>query len=739
VSREIAENAAGFGSLAAFDLEPVSVAGGGDPQTTLSLSVTASYFDVLAIEPSLGRFFERLEASPPASAAVAVVSERFWRTRLGGDASALGSTIRVNGTPVTVIGVGPPGFRGHMLVPVDVFLPLGAGVRGLSSAASLAEPGSGVVEMLGRVEPGASLDVVAESATQVGDRLLQMETGARPGGFRARVERWAAVPAVGRGPVSAFFVVLMTVVGAVLVVACINVAGMLLSRTVEREGEIALRQALGAGRGRLARQLLTESLLLFLGGGVAGVLLAAGLVRLLLTFEPPLPSGFEVPLESRLNGRVLAFAFTLTVATGVVFNLLPVLRASRLDLTSGLSAGQRGRTRGRSRARGVLIGAQMAVCLMLLVTAGLFLRSLLSVETLDAGWDARGVYAAELDVVLAGSDEVEGRAQLREILEAAGALPGVSSSALAAKLPLAGRSSLGDVIAAGVDPPPGRTGFPAAFNRVTPGYFETLGVSLLEGRPFGAGDVSGAEPVAIVSQGMAGVLWPNGGAVGERFYVGGVGSERSFLVIGVAENAAVRDLASDPEPFYYLPFEQWYNGQMTLLVRVPTPAAPDLPARIRGVIREAAPYLPVGQVLPLEERLSFFFLPQRLAAWVTGVVGLLGLVLAAVGVYGLTAVAVGLRLREIGVRLALGAPPVEVLLRVIYQGLRAPLIGCAVGILLALVLARVASSFLATISPTDPVAFLGAAATLLGAALLAAFVPALRAARTDPARSLMSE
>jgi predicted lysophospholipase L1 biosynthesis ABC-type transport system permease subunit len=329
-----------------------------------------------------------------------VVSERFWSTRLGGSAAVLGSTVLVNGTPVTVIGVGPSGFRGHALVPVDVFLPLGAGVRGFGSAASLEDPRSDVVELLGRVEPGARLDLVARSASDVGDRFLQAETGARAGGLRVRVARWGAVPAVGRGVVSAFFLVLMTVVGSVLVVACINVAGMLLSRTVERRGEIALRQALGAGRGRLARQLLTESLVLFLGGGVAGVVLAAGLVRLLLTFQPPLPPGFEVPLDARLDARVLAFALTLTCATGLLFNLLPVLRASRLDLTGGLTAGQRGRTMGPSRARGALIGAQMAVCLMLLVTAGLFLRSLLSVATLDPGWDAQGVVVAELDVVL---------------------------------------------------------------------------------------------------------------------------------------------------------------------------------------------------------------------------------------------------------------------------------------------------------------------------------------------------
>ncbi|MEX1257888.1 MAG: ABC transporter permease [Gemmatimonadota bacterium] len=735
----LAENTAGLQSLAAYDLEPVSVAGSGEPRTTLSLSVSANYFDVVSVIPGEGRFFAPEEATPPASAPVAVVSEHLWRTQLGESPDIVGSLVRINGTPMTVIGVGPEGFRGHTRVPVDVFLPLGGGVQGLRSLAFLQDMESSFAELIGRVAPGASLEAVAASATAAGDQLLQAEAGAEAGSFRARVVRWTPIPASGRGVITAFLGVLMVVVGTVLLVACANVGGMLTSRAMERQGEIAVRRALGADRWRIVRQLLTESLLLFSAGGVAGVLLSVALTRLLLAFEPPLPPGFEISIDPSVDWRVLAFAMAITLATAVGFNLLPALRASRTDVAHDLAGAGRGRTQGRSRARGALIAAQMAGSTALLVIAGLFARSLVAVETVDTGWETEDRFAVNLDVAAIGSERAVGEGQYLAILERLEAHPAVASAALAAKAPLAGRSSFGEVNAAGAEPGPGRTGFEAAVNRVTTGYFTTLGVELLAGRAFDAADVEGGEPVAIVSERMAEVLWPGRSAVGERFFIGPVGSDQGLTVIGVVENTAVSDLAGVPEPFYYLPFSQWYNPQMTLLVRSNPGMGVGVPRAVRDLVHDVAPALPVETVLPLREGLAVFFLPQRLAAWVTGAVGLLGLMLAAVGVYGLTAFSVGRRTREIGVRLALGAAPGDVLRRVLQEGMRAPLIGMGIGVAVSAALATVAARFLTSISPGDPIAYGAAMAILLLTALGAALVPARRAARTDPAGSMRVE
>jgi predicted permease len=739
VYRRIASDVEGLESVAAFNLEPVSVgAPGAEPRAVVGLSVTASYFDVLALRPRLGRFFAAVEATPPTAAAVAVLSEHLWRDRLREDPDIVGRRFIVNGAPVTVLGVGPPGFRGHARVPTDVFLPLGAEIPGLSSPEVLAGAGNGVVEMLGRLRPGASPEAVEVQATAAGDAALRAGTQAEAGTFRAQAHEWGPIPAVARTPVTVFLALLMAVVGVVLVVACVNVAGMFLSRSVQRRSEIAVRRAIGATRSRIARQLLTESLLLFLVGGAAGVLLSAWLVRLLLALEPPLPQGFEVGLDLGLNGRVLAFALTLTVATAVAFNVLPALGATRLEPRDGLGAG-RTHTGGRHRIRSLLVAGQMAGSVTLLVVAGLFLRSLSGLGTVETGWEAEGVLTADVDLTLLGMGEEEGRAAFQAVLDRVAALPGARSAALAAKAPLSGRSSLGLLNAAGVEPPPGRNGFEVAMNRVSPGYFGTLAVDVLEGRTFGPDAARNGARVAVVNERLAGLLWPGRSAVGGRFWAGPVGSDLGFTVVGVVENTAVGELSGVAEPFYYLPAEQWYNSSMSLFVRARPGDRTELAAAVGATLRTLLPNLPPPEVRPFTERLALFQLPQRLAAWVTGVVGLLGLALATVGAYGLTAANVGRRMREIGVRLALGASPRDVLRDVVGRGMTAPLAGMGVGLGASVLVPRLASDFLPTVSPADPVAYAVAAGVLLAAALVAALLPASRAARTDPVQNLRAE
>jgi predicted permease len=608
-------------------------------------------------------------------------------------------------------------------------------VPGLRGEDELRGPENGILEAIGRLAAGVSTTAAATALSSVADRFSQDVGGAQPGNYTVRIERWAAVPAAGRGAATALFAVLMTAVALMLAVACVNVAGMFLSRSAERSGEIALRRALGASQSRVARQLLTESLLVFLAGGLLGVLVSMWATRLLLAFEPPLPPGFAIDLDLSPDARVIGFSLAVTIVALIVFNLAPAVHAARPDLTDAMRRRGESGGRRRTRARSFLVGGQMAGAMVLLVVAGLFVRALSSLDTLDPGWDADGVLAADIDLELTGTESDPGSAFYRELAARVAELPGVQSSGLAGKLPLAGSSSWGDVAIAGFEPPAGRSGFPAYLNRVSPGYFETLRMPLVQGRDFDDSDSDGP-PVAIVNRAMADRFWPGGEAIGQRFSLAR-GDE--FTVVGVVENAKYRRLVEETPNFYYVPGSRWYNAQMSLLVR--TRPGMDAPVRdgVARIVRELQPDLPVQPAGTLAARLEPFFLPQRIGAWVTGIVGLIGLLLGAVGVYGTTAFAVSQRTREMGVRIALGARADEVLALVVRQGMKAPAWGVAAGLAVALVVARLMRGLLAQVSALDGVAFAGALTTLLAVALAAAYVPARRAVRANPLDSLRAD
>jgi len=649
---------------------------------------------------------------------------------------ALGSIIRVNSHPTEIIGIAPVGFGSHAVgLKADIWVPLGMPAPGLRGADQLSHPESGIVAALARLAPGSTPDRARVELESLATVYLEDYLGSsmeRP--YRARVDSWAPVPAIIRVGVRAFLAVLMVLVGLMLAMACLNVSGMLLSRIDERSPELAVRQVLGAEKWRLVRQLLTESMLLYLAGAAGGVLLAIWATRLLQAFEPPVPiPGFDIDLAIGVDWRVLVFAIVAAVVSGILFSLAPALRGADRALTPSLRGGGRGAA-GRSRLRSTLVAAQMGTTVLLLVGAGLFVRALGSLQSIETGWETEGVTAMDFDLELSGYVRADGSEFYGALRERLAALPGIASVGFASKLPLAGRSNFGDIRVPGVDPPPGRVGFPAFNNTVSPGYFETLGLQLLDGRDFESEDESLGQPVVVINLAMAERLWPGETPIGRLFLIG----DTEYTIVGVVENAKYNRLVEDTYNFYYLSSDQRYTPQMVLYARGDLTGAPLIRA-IRGAATQIDPNQPLLPARDLDEALEVFFLPQRLAAWVAGLMGFVALLLGAVGVYGITAFTVSRRTREIGIRLALGASRRTVMGGMLRSGLVAPTVGMIAGAAVAVGVTRFLGSFLADVSPLDPWTFGLVIGGLAAIAVGAVFVPTSRASAVDPALTLRAE
>ncbi len=538
-------------------------------------------------------------------------------------------------------------------------------------------------------------------------------------------------------PVKGFLGVLMAVVGFVLLIACANVAGMTLARSAARRKELAIRLAMGAGRGRIVRQLLTESVLLFLIGGGAGLLLAVWLTDLLMSFKPPTP--FSIELDLGLDARVLAFTFFTSLLTGVVFGLAPALQASRPDVLPALKdEGAGSGARRRTRLLNAFVVGQVAVSLVLLVSTGLFLRSLQNARALDPGFEPEGVQTAGFDVRIQGYDEARGQRFFEELSGRVAALPGAQAVSLVRNVTLGGGNMETRIRVEGREPPDGRGSFGTDFNVVTPNYFATLGIPLVRGRDFQASDREGAPLVAVVNETFARRFWPGEDPLGKRFRFREEGEP--VEIVGVARDGKYRSLGEDPTSYLYLPFAQNYQTQMTLQVRAASPGeGAGLLAAVRREVAAMDASIPLLDAMPLTDAISTSLLPIRMAATLAGLFGLAGLLLAGVGIFGVVSFSVAQRTREIGIRVALGAQGRDVLGLVIRQGMRLTLVGVAVGLAAAFALTRVMSSLLYGVSATDPLTFAAVAALLAAVALLACYLPARRATKVDPMVALRYE
>jgi predicted permease len=729
--KDYREQARSFSGMLGFDWAGMSVAtGSGEANLMVGQLVSENYFDLLGVRPERGRAFTAEEGTRPGAHPVAVVSHRFWQQRLGGDPAAVGRTILINRSRFTVVGVAPERFTGTLTgVQPELWLPMSMN-RQIKPDPELNwyEQRRGLfVNAIARLRPGVTVAGAQAEMTGIGRRLERDYPNDNQGRSPVLVPlTQATVPPEARQGLVVASALLLGVVGLVLLIACANVANLLLARATARRREIAIRLAQGASRGRLVRQLLTESLLLALLGGGLGLLLLVWASHALLVFLPSLPFPVTVSLDLGIDVRVLCFALAITLVTGFLFGLVPALQSSRPQLVAALKSQAGAPDAGRGMGlRGALVAGQVALSLLALVAAALFLRSLGAAQRMDPGYDTAHLLSVSFDVSLYGLDRGHGEQLFRAVREQVGALPGVAAASIGQAGPLQG-SFMRSVFLEGAETT--SNGLLVEVNAVDPAYLRTVGVPIVAGRGLTDADRAGTQPVVVVNRTMAEKYWPHQSALGKRFHFHG---QPAVEVVGVARDAKYNAVAEDPQPFVYEPLAQNYAGGVTLVARTSGNPLSVLPS-IQRQLRTLAPGIPLVGAATLAQQLDASLWAPRFAATMLAVFGALALALATAGIYGVMSFSVAQRSRDIGVRMALGAGRANVLKMVLAQGMRLVALGLAIGLGLSFAVSRLAGSLLIGIGPTDPVAFLAAPPLLALAALFSIYVPARRATTVDP-------
>jgi putative ABC transport system permease protein len=709
--------------------------GGESPQEILGTIVTCDYFDVLQQPPALGRGLTARDCATGADPVV-VLSHELWRTALAADPQIVGRTVELNRQLFTVVGIAREDtYSGLGFYRTAYFAPISTQPLLLPSENTYANDSSGWLVLVGR--RNASLDQVRAELGVIAAQIDQLESGRLT---TVNVERATPLGYIGflRPAAMAVGGVAMTAFALVLLIACANVANLLLARATARSREIAVRLSLGATRARVVRQLLTESLLISISGGALGSLLALWSFQALIAFALPTLSPVGVPtffLDASPDVRVLAFTLVLTFGTGVVFGLAPALHSSKPDLHTAIKQDSSGTGSGGGRLQGTLVGAQVALCMVLMIAAGLLLRGLNATQSIDPGFDYENVIVASYDLRGGGYDAAEAAVFQRRLLEEAAALPGVEAAAQAILEPLTVDNEAAPIRLPSQDPSAFRL---VALNGVTPGYFDLLGIPIVRGRTFNDAELTDASVPAIVTETTARNYWPDQDPIGQTLLLAvGPNQEVALNVVGVARDAQVTNVGEVAPYYLYLPSSPRSAPLLKLLVKSRT----DFATTAAG-IRAAVVGLDAGlavRVSALEANLDY---RRTLSGALTALalaLGLLALALAAVGIYGVVAYFVGRRTREIGVRMALGAGTSDVLGLVLKRTMRPVVVGAAVGIAAAVSVSRVLSAVLFGVSPFDPIGIGQAALCVLGVALLAAVLPGRRAARTQPTTALRYE
>jgi predicted permease len=730
-----------FSGLADFAFAPLVLSGRGDPQQIPGMLVTANYFDVLGVKPVAGRAFQPDEDKSEGGSPVAVISFSLWTRMFGSDPNIIGSTLTLNGSAYTVIGVAPPGFRGTNLLaqPDCIWIPVSMHAQVLTGPFGefFMDRRALFTQIVGRLKPGATVEQAEASLKTIAARLEK----AYPAENEGRSVRLVPTvqTAIGGANQQQQFVraggLLMTMVSLVLLIACVNLANLLLSRAAAREKEMGVRTALGASRRRLLRQLLTESLVLSLLGGAVGLAVADWGCRVLWSFRPPFLGEDVISLQ--LDDRVFGYTFVISLVTGLLFGLVPALKASDPNLNEVLKVSGRGGVLGwgRGRLRSLLIASEFALAMIALVGAGLFLRSLQQAQRIDPGFESEKLFVMAFNLGAARYDEARGQQFYREAVERARSVPGVEAATISANFPVGGGFGR-SVFPEGQAREPGQRGILVNTNPVGLGYFEAVRTSLVRGRDFNDGDRVNTTRVAVVNEAFARRFWPNQEAVGKRFSF--FGDDFLHEVVGVVRNTVVFQIGEEPQPSVYLPLRQNYSPFATLQVRTSVPPEQALPT-VRQRVQEIDRNLALTNVTTIREILGQGLWAPRMGAALLGVFGVLALVLAAVGIYGVMANAVSQRTQEIGLRMALGATQGNILKLVIRQGMVLALIGVAIGLAASLSAVQFVASLLFGISATDPITFASIPALLMIVALLACYIPARRATKVDPMVALRYE
>jgi predicted permease len=727
------QNAA-FSELGAYSFpNQVSLNSGSKPEPANVQLVSGNYFSALGVRAALGRTFLQDEDKAPGTSSVAVLDYKFWQRRFGGNPGIVGDTIRVNGHPFTVIGVAPRGFDGTIgVVTPDMWTPV-MSYDAIFAGATF--PG-GVIDknrrllvfnVFGRLKPQVSAAQAQSTLQTIGRELEKQfpnENKGRNVGIMPLVQ--ATLPPAFRSILLQGSGVLMAIVGLVLLIACANVANLMMARATARRREFTVRLALGGARTRLVRQLLVESLIVAVPGALLAIVVAIGGRNLIVSLLPAAvnPANLNMPIDT----TVLAFTLALAVVSAVLFGIAPAIRASRADLASDLKERLSGGGAGRYRWRNLLVFVQVALSVVALASAGLFVRSLANAQTLDLGFERENLVTVLYNVALNNYNESRGKEYHRQVVERVRTVPGVAAASLASTLPL--------------NPPFQRSVFPEGqeniktnsgvlvyTNVVGTGYLETLRMPLLRGRGFTDADREGQQKVAVINEAMARRFWPDQEAVGKRFRFFGDTEQR--IIVGIVRNAKYIFVGEDPQPMAYTPLEQNYSPAMALIVR--TASRPDaMKAVIEREVQALDRDVPLNNIQTGSELLSASLTGPRVAATLLGVFGLLALVLAGVGIYGVMSYSVSLRTQEIGIRMALGAQRQDVLKMVLRQGMTVVSIGLAVGLVMAAGISRIISQLLYGVGTADVRAFSATAAVLLFVALVANFVPARRATTVAP-------
>jgi predicted permease len=739
-----------FSDVFAFELSLSGLSADGKTSQILYSVVTGNYFPALGLRPAAGRLFVSGEGEYPGAEQTIVLGYSFWQKRFGGMASVIGKQVRIDGQPARIIGVAPREFHGtYGGADMDAFLTIdqfAAWPFWKSRTEFYTSRSQRPLTLLARLKPGVSLSQ-AQSSMDVFARRLEAQYPATDRGIGIRVIR---EPMARPLPLRVLANVLpfvrgfvIALGGLVLLLACMNVANLLLVRATVRQRELAIRAALGAGRRRLLRQLLTESLLLAFAGATAGIVMGKW-AKDAFASSIDLATDFPTILNFDFDWRVFTYALITAVSTGILIGLWPAMRASNADANAVLHDGRSdsggGGNPGRQRARSFLVVAQVAGSLMLLIVAGLFVRSLNRAQRMDLGFNPDHLLNVRIDTRQAGYDDRKSVTFYRELERRVKALPGAQSVSLAFSSPL-GYISNGDfVFIDGRSVPADEQPPTVGSNSVSPGYFQTMQIPLVRGRAFTESDTEASPDVAIVNETMAARFWPGQDAIGQRFRTGRAGDGPVWQVVGIARDSKYLAVAEGSLPYVYMPSLQKFSSMRVLQVR--TASSPErMAAAVRHEVESLDGDMPISDLQPMRQSMSgpAGFLLYRLGALQASAMGILGTLLAILGVYGVVSYGAAQRTHEIGVRLALGAQPSDIRRLVLRQGVLVVGVGIGAGLLGAAALSKLTGKVLLLVSATDPLTFAGVTLLLAGIAVWACYVPARRAMKVDPLVALRHE
>ena len=720
--------------LAAYTMMTVGLNSGERTDRMWSESVSANYFDVLGVRPVLGRGFLPEEDRSAGGAPVVVLSHHVWAERFNSDAQIVGKSISLNGHPFTIVGVAPPGFYSSFVsLSTDLWIPAAVYAGTLSRPALLNERGNHWLLVFARPKAGVTVNQAEDALKSAGNGLAREYPATNAGRTLSLMPIWKA-PFGATMIFRPMLMVLTLVVGIVLLIACANVANLLLARSMGRRKEIAIRLSVGAARFRLVRQLLTESILLALLGGSAGLLVARLGNSLLLSFRPPANLPIHSVIETDAN--VLIFALLISIFTGLLFGLVPALQASNPSLVTTLKdeTVRFSGAHGHSRMRSMLVIGQVALSLVLLIAAALFVEALDKAKKIDPGFDPNNVVAASFDLEPNGYAPVRGQTFQKELLERVNSIPGVESASYIRRLPLgfSGSNSRSMNIEGYVPKPNEEVVIDLTW--VGPRYFHTMHTAILRGRDFEVSDETSQQKYVIINDAMARRYWAGRDPLGSRVRIG----DSDCTVVGVAQTGKYNSLDEDPHPYLFLPLSQFYRSDATILVRGAGDPGAHI-SRVREIVRAMDPGVALFDIVRLPEYMNVPLMTSRMAASFLGLLGVLALVLATIGLYSVMSYAVAQRTHEIGIRVALGAQRGEVLSLVAKQGMLLTGIGIAIGLAGAFGATRFARSMLYGVDPAEPLAYAALSLGLVLVAILACIVPAYRATQVDPLVALRKE